>query len=186
MKRQPRSSPRSGKALRTVSIIGTGSYIPAYASPDSVTGQSANVTPFWMIGGAGAEVEVDSETGRVRGGVTCLPAGGGGHPARRLRGAWLAFHRAALPRGRWRSYMSRPASSARLSAPELRGGRGDLEGLRGPSPSPRVRFPARSLESSWARWRSRAPGEVRSAATRSRRGALPRSMVRRFRSLRLK
>jgi len=28
MKRQPRSSPRSGKALRTVSIIGTGSYVP--------------------------------------------------------------------------------------------------------------------------------------------------------------
>src|SRR5438874_8125545 len=28
MKRQPRSSPRSTKALRTVSIIGTGSYVP--------------------------------------------------------------------------------------------------------------------------------------------------------------
>src|ERR1051325_11720725 len=28
MKRQPRSRPRSGKALRTVSIIGTGSYVP--------------------------------------------------------------------------------------------------------------------------------------------------------------
>jgi 3-oxoacyl-[acyl-carrier-protein] synthase-3 len=28
MKRQPRSSPRSGKPRRTVSIIGTGSYTP--------------------------------------------------------------------------------------------------------------------------------------------------------------
>src|ERR1700736_83619 len=28
MKRQPRSSPRSAKALRTVSIVGTGSYVP--------------------------------------------------------------------------------------------------------------------------------------------------------------
>src|SRR6187551_1457488 len=28
MKRQPRSSPRSGKVLRTVSIVGTGSYMP--------------------------------------------------------------------------------------------------------------------------------------------------------------
>jgi 3-oxoacyl-[acyl-carrier-protein] synthase III len=28
MKRKPRSSPRSGKSQRTVSIIGTGSYVP--------------------------------------------------------------------------------------------------------------------------------------------------------------
>ena len=28
MKRQPRSSPRSGKPRRTVSIVGTGSYVP--------------------------------------------------------------------------------------------------------------------------------------------------------------
>src|SRR5690242_20607296 len=28
MKRQPRSSPRSAKSLRTVSIVGTGSYTP--------------------------------------------------------------------------------------------------------------------------------------------------------------
>jgi CO/xanthine dehydrogenase Mo-binding subunit len=52
--------------MQAGNVIGTGSYIPAYASPDPVTGQSTNVTPFWMIGGAGAEVEVDSETGRVR------------------------------------------------------------------------------------------------------------------------
>ena len=32
--------------------------------PDPQTGQSDNVTPFWMVGGAAAEVEVDTETGR--------------------------------------------------------------------------------------------------------------------------
>ena len=52
--------------MQAGNVIGTGSYIPTYASPDPATGQSANVTPFWMIGGAGAEVEVDTETGRVR------------------------------------------------------------------------------------------------------------------------
>jgi len=52
--------------MQAGNVIGTGSYVPAYASPDPATGQSANVTPFWMIGGAGAEVEVDTETGRVR------------------------------------------------------------------------------------------------------------------------
>jgi CO/xanthine dehydrogenase Mo-binding subunit len=52
--------------MQAGNVIGTGSYIPSYASPDPATGQSANVTPFWMIGGAGAEVEVDTETGRVR------------------------------------------------------------------------------------------------------------------------
>jgi CO/xanthine dehydrogenase Mo-binding subunit len=34
--------------------------------PEAKTGQSANVTPFWMVGGTGAEVEVDTETGHVR------------------------------------------------------------------------------------------------------------------------
>jgi CO/xanthine dehydrogenase Mo-binding subunit len=52
--------------MQAGNVIGTGSYIPTYASPDPATGQSANVTPFWMIGGAGAEVEVDTETGAVR------------------------------------------------------------------------------------------------------------------------
>jgi CO/xanthine dehydrogenase Mo-binding subunit len=52
--------------MQAGNVIGTGSFIPAYASPDPATGQSPNVTPFWMIGGAGAEVEVDIETGRVR------------------------------------------------------------------------------------------------------------------------
>ena len=38
----------------------------ATSRPIRKTGLSANVTPFWMIGGAGAEVEVDTETGQVR------------------------------------------------------------------------------------------------------------------------
>jgi CO/xanthine dehydrogenase Mo-binding subunit len=57
---------RKRYGMQAGNVIGTGSYIPSYASPDPATGQSANVTPFWMIGGAGAEVEVDTETGRVR------------------------------------------------------------------------------------------------------------------------
>jgi CO/xanthine dehydrogenase Mo-binding subunit len=57
---------RKRYGMQAGNVIGTGSYIPTYASPDPATGQSANVTPFWMIGGAGAEVEVDIETGRVR------------------------------------------------------------------------------------------------------------------------
>ncbi|HEY2136790.1 MAG TPA: molybdopterin cofactor-binding domain-containing protein, partial [Xanthobacteraceae bacterium] len=52
--------------MQAGNVIGTGTFIPDYASPDPATGQSPNVTPFWMIGGAGAEVEVDTETGRTR------------------------------------------------------------------------------------------------------------------------
>ena len=52
--------------MQAGNVIGTGTFIPTYKSPDPATGQSDNVTPFWMIGGAGAEVEVDTETGRVR------------------------------------------------------------------------------------------------------------------------
>jgi CO/xanthine dehydrogenase Mo-binding subunit len=57
---------RKRYGMQAGNVIGTGSYMPTYASPDPATGQSADVTPFWMIGGAGAEVEVDTETGRVR------------------------------------------------------------------------------------------------------------------------
>jgi CO/xanthine dehydrogenase Mo-binding subunit len=40
--------------------------VPSYKSPDPKTGLSPDVTPFWMIGGTGCEVEVDTETGAVR------------------------------------------------------------------------------------------------------------------------
>ena len=57
---------RKRYGMRAGNVIGTGTFIPSYKPTDSKTGQSDNVTPFWMIGGAGAEVEVDTETGHVR------------------------------------------------------------------------------------------------------------------------
>lgn len=53
-------------AMQAGNIIGVGSFMPPYEKPDQATGQSRQITPFWMLGGAGAEVEVDTETGRVR------------------------------------------------------------------------------------------------------------------------
>jgi len=52
--------------MQAGNIIGIGSYTPNYNKPDPQTGQSANVTPFWMVGGTGAEIEVDTETGHIR------------------------------------------------------------------------------------------------------------------------
>jgi CO/xanthine dehydrogenase Mo-binding subunit len=52
--------------MQAGNVIGTGTYVPHYAPPDPATGQSPDVTPFWMVGGTGAEVEVDTETGHVR------------------------------------------------------------------------------------------------------------------------
>jgi CO/xanthine dehydrogenase Mo-binding subunit len=52
--------------MQAGNIIGTASFVPSYKSPDAETGLSDNVTPFWMVGGAAAEVEVDIETGHVR------------------------------------------------------------------------------------------------------------------------
>jgi CO/xanthine dehydrogenase Mo-binding subunit len=52
--------------MQAGNIVGFGSFMPAYQSPDHETGQTPNVTPYWMIGGSGAEVEVDTETGHFR------------------------------------------------------------------------------------------------------------------------
>jgi CO/xanthine dehydrogenase Mo-binding subunit len=57
---------RKKYGMQAGNIVGTGSFVPAYQPTDHDTGQSANVTPFWMVGATGAEVEVDTETGRVR------------------------------------------------------------------------------------------------------------------------
>ena len=57
---------RKKYGMQAGNIVGTGGYKPDYIAPDHDTGLSANVTPFWMVAGAGAEVEVDTETGRVR------------------------------------------------------------------------------------------------------------------------
>ena len=57
---------RKRYGMQAGNVIGAGIFIPPYAPPDPATGQSPDVTPFWMVGGTGAEVEVDAETGHVR------------------------------------------------------------------------------------------------------------------------
>jgi CO/xanthine dehydrogenase Mo-binding subunit len=52
--------------MKAGNIVGSGSYRPDYVAPDHDTGLSPEITPFWMVAGTGAEVEVDTETGRVR------------------------------------------------------------------------------------------------------------------------
>jgi CO/xanthine dehydrogenase Mo-binding subunit len=52
--------------MKAGNIVGSGSYRPAYVAPDHDTGLSPEITPFWMAGGSGAEVEIDTETGRIR------------------------------------------------------------------------------------------------------------------------
>ena len=52
--------------MQAGNIVGFGSFVPSYKSPDHDTGLTDNVAPFWMIGATGAEVEVDTETGHFR------------------------------------------------------------------------------------------------------------------------
>ena len=52
--------------MQAGNIIGSGAFKPDYVPPSRETGQSTNITPFWLISGAGAEVEVDTETGHVK------------------------------------------------------------------------------------------------------------------------
>src|SRR5947207_10714210 len=52
--------------MQSGNVIGTSSLVPKYKPPDAQNGMSDNVTPFWMVGGAAAKVEVDTETGHVR------------------------------------------------------------------------------------------------------------------------
>jgi CO/xanthine dehydrogenase Mo-binding subunit len=56
---------RKRYGMRAGSITGAGNFIPPYTPPDE-NGQTENATPFWMVGASGVEVEVDTETGRVR------------------------------------------------------------------------------------------------------------------------
>src|SRR5437763_3618466 len=48
MKRQPRSSPRSDKALRTVSIIGTGSYVPERILTNADLSRMVDTSDDWI------------------------------------------------------------------------------------------------------------------------------------------
>ena len=57
---------RKKYGMQAGNVIGTGSFIPSYTPPDYATGLTPNATPFWMVGGTGAELEVDTETGHVR------------------------------------------------------------------------------------------------------------------------
>ncbi len=52
--------------MQAGNIIGSGAFKPDYVPASRETGQSTNITPFWLISGAGAEVEVDTETGHVK------------------------------------------------------------------------------------------------------------------------
>jgi CO/xanthine dehydrogenase Mo-binding subunit len=52
--------------MQAGNVVGTGVFKPDYVPPSPDTGQSPQLTPFWMISGAGAEVEVDTETGHVK------------------------------------------------------------------------------------------------------------------------
>jgi CO/xanthine dehydrogenase Mo-binding subunit len=56
---------RKKYGMRAGSVTGAGNFIPPYTPPDE-NGQTDNATPFWMVGASGVEVEVDTETGRVR------------------------------------------------------------------------------------------------------------------------
>ena len=52
--------------MQASNIIGSGAFKPDYVPPSRETGQSTNITPFWLISGAGVEVEVDTETGHIK------------------------------------------------------------------------------------------------------------------------
>lgn len=52
--------------MQAGNIIGSGTYIPPHQIPKPDTGLSNEITPFWALGGAGAEVEVDTSTGHVQ------------------------------------------------------------------------------------------------------------------------
>jgi CO/xanthine dehydrogenase Mo-binding subunit len=51
--------------MRAGNIIGTGEFTSRYDKPDHDTGQSEHIAAYWMIGGTGAEVTVDRETGAL-------------------------------------------------------------------------------------------------------------------------
>ena len=52
--------------MQAGNIIGSGDFKPDYQAPARDSGQSPKITPFWLLSAAGAEVEVDVETGHIR------------------------------------------------------------------------------------------------------------------------
>ena len=75
--------------MQAGTVVGCGSFMPDYVPPDHATGLTPNATPYWMIGGSGAEVEVDTETG------SCSRAASG-----QCRGCWHADKSRASSRHR--------------------------------------------------------------------------------------
>ncbi|MBI1990276.1 MAG: xanthine dehydrogenase family protein molybdopterin-binding subunit [Betaproteobacteria bacterium] len=57
---------RGKYGMQAGNIVGIGTFNPHSTPPDLATGLSPDITPFWMVGGTGAEVEVDTATGHVR------------------------------------------------------------------------------------------------------------------------
>jgi CO/xanthine dehydrogenase Mo-binding subunit len=56
---------RKKYGMQAGNVLGQASFVPSYTSPDE-NGLTDNATPFWMVGASGVELEVDTETGRVR------------------------------------------------------------------------------------------------------------------------
>ncbi len=57
---------RARFGMQAGNVIGMGTFTPPYVKVDYRTGQSPQITPYWMLAGAAAEIEVDTETGRIR------------------------------------------------------------------------------------------------------------------------
>jgi CO/xanthine dehydrogenase Mo-binding subunit len=51
--------------MRAGNVIGRGEFTAPYVPPEPDTGQSPNIAAYWMLGAAGAEVSVDTETGHL-------------------------------------------------------------------------------------------------------------------------
>jgi CO/xanthine dehydrogenase Mo-binding subunit len=52
--------------MQAGNIIGSGVFKPDYQPTSRENGHSSNITPFWLLSAAGAEIEVDTETGHVK------------------------------------------------------------------------------------------------------------------------
>jgi CO/xanthine dehydrogenase Mo-binding subunit len=51
--------------MQAGNVLGIGTCHPDYTPPDA-NGLTDNATPFWMVGASGVEIEVDTETGKLR------------------------------------------------------------------------------------------------------------------------
>ena len=56
---------RKEYGMQAGNVLGIGTCHPDYTPPDA-NGLTDNATPFWMVGASGVEVEVDTETGKLR------------------------------------------------------------------------------------------------------------------------